>query len=346
MESVTGMAEEFVIVSPFFSIDTHTGNLLNPVRRLEILVGDEFSTNNPRPLKALSERAGRDVKCLYAEQFGRRLHAKVFLATGPSGRRRALVGSANFTVSGLTSNEEQAVSFDSDCEADRPILDEIRQWIDDLQDAATDIDWNRANLEFEHSPNPSFPARDFDTYLRNQALNFWVLKTTEGAEGISRWDEFVEERVISVGWTDIVEIMRDDFGLEPDAYTRPDLNAAAVQWVEHEGGGGSPMHAAKTLDWFCNRFSRGDRIILCRGYADAQQADVHLYGLAVVDGDAYDDTASRWWRLKRRAVFRRMETDIPKQVFVDTLGRASLLQTVHHISEEEYERFWRRCREF
>ena len=72
LESVTEMAEEFVIVSPFFSIDTESGNLLKHIPRLSILVGDEFSTNNPRPLKNLSDRAGCDVNCIYTEKFGRR----------------------------------------------------------------------------------------------------------------------------------------------------------------------------------------------------------------------------------------------------------------------------------
>ena len=343
LESVSGTAEKFVIVSPFFSIDTQIGNLLDPIQRLRILVGDEFSTNNPRPLRSLADRAGCDVRCIYTAQFGRRLHAKVFYATDPCGRRRALVGSANFTVSGLTGNEEQALSLDSECEADRPALDEIRHWIHELQASATEVDWDRAKREYENSPNPRFPTHDFDTYLRDQALNFWVLKTTEGADGISRWDEFLEERVISVGWTDIVRIMSDDFGLEPGEYTQANLNAGADQWVEDEDGGGDPIHAAKTLHWFCNRFSRGDRIILCRGYAATQEADVRLYGLGIVDGDVYDDTASPWWRLKRQAVLRLMDVRIPRQVFADTLGRASLLQTIHRISEEEYERFWHWC---
>ena len=345
VESTASRATKVVIVSPFFTFNNKIESLLISVPRLQVIVGDEFSTIDPDPLKVLSERASCDVNCIYRAKFGRTLHAKVFYAES-SGRRQAMLGSANFTVRGLTDNEEQAVSFDSLCESDRPILDELELWMHELQQSATEIDWARAKRQYEQSPNPCDRADGFDTYLRSSAQNFWILKTTEGSKGDSHWSDFVEENVISIGWDDIVRIISDEEGLEPNEYTRADLYAAAVRWTGEANRLSNPNHAAKMLDWFASEFSIGDRIIVCRGYASRQRADVHLYGLAIVDGDAFDDATSDWWRLKRRAVLEPMQMDIPKDAFVNTLGKGSLLHTVHRISEHSYQRFLRRIREF
>ena len=64
-----------------------------------------------------------------------------------------MVGSGNFTVRGLTHNEEQAVSFDSHCETDGPILDELHDWIHELWQSATEIDWARPRRQYAQSLN-------------------------------------------------------------------------------------------------------------------------------------------------------------------------------------------------
>ena len=265
----------------------------------------------------------------------------MFFAVEKSGRCQALVGSANFAVSGLTRNEEQAVSLDSDCESDRPILVQVENWIDELNKWASKIDWERAKREYEEAPNPGVSGEDFDAYRRDEARNYWVLKTTEGSKGRSRWPEFVREQVVSIGWNDIVEFMADEYSTEPNEYAIEVLNAAAGAWAEDLEDPGDPAHAARMLHCFAREFSKGDRIILCRGYGPNQRADICLYGLAVVDGEVFDDRSRDWWWLKRRAVFRREDREIPKDVFVDALGKGSLLKTIHRISEDAYEEFCR-----
>ncbi len=87
-------------------------------------------------------------------------------------------------------------------------------------------------------------------------------------------------------------------------------------------------------------------VIVCNGYPPNQRRDVHLNGLAIVNGRAYDDFESKWWHLKRAAVLKNMEIDIPKEVFVSTLGMGSLLKTIHPISEQQFEKFRIRCQQF
>lgn len=343
VERVAGGAEKFVIVSPFFSTSAETRRLLESVQNLQILVGDEFSTNNPKHLMELSERESADIRyvCRYMGGLENRLHAKVFYGVEASGRRRALVGSANFTVSGLRKNKEQAVSFDSDRESDRAILDRIERWIEELDNRAKKIDWEWAKREYERSAVPHFPTDDFEGYRQGQAKSYWVLKTTEGSYGKTRWQDFVRERVVSIGWVDIVEIVSDEDGIQPTEYTLETLRAAADKWAKGLTYRVRAGHAARMLHKFSREFSIGDRIILCKGYSAKQTADVRLYGRAVVDGEVVYHAASDWWRLKRRAVFRCEDRRIPKDVFVSALGKGSLRYTIHRIEKEEYEEFCR-----
>ena len=344
VETVAMRAERFIVVSPFFTTNGKIIRLLKFPRDLKILIGDEFSTNDPGPLERLSELESRDIRCVYKYRgdFDKVLHAKVFYAVESSGRQRALVGSANFTVSGLSRNKEQAVSFDSDCKDDGAILEAIERWIDELDKYAEKIDWEEAKMKYERNAIPHFPTDDFDAYRRGQAENHWVLKTTRGSRGPSHWEDFCREGVVSIGWEDVVEIATDEYGVQPNEYTLDTLNAAADQWAEGLSYRVNTGNAARMLHKFTSEFSIGDRIILCRGYGDTQTVDVLLYGLAVVDGDAVYHAASKWWKLKRRAVLQREEREIPKDVFVNALGKGSLRSTIHWISEDEYEEFRRR----
>ena len=229
--------------------------LLESIPDLRILIGDEFSTNNPIGLRELSDSS--DIRCIYRQGHKKRLHAKVFLAVEKSGRRQALVGSANFTVSGLTLNTEQAVSLDSDCEFDRPIIDQLEHWVEEVDKHAGEIDWGQALREYAKGPNPGLSGDDFFSYRRDQARNHWVLKTTEGRDGPSRWQDFTRERVIAIGWSEIVEIVADEYLMEPNEYTLEALNSAASAWATPFRDRGDPRHAARMLYWFSREFSIG-----------------------------------------------------------------------------------------
>lgn len=343
IETVAGGAEKLVIVSPFFTTNGEIKRLLESVGNLKIVVGDEFRTNNPKYLMELSELASAKIRYVRSRigALENRLHAKVFYAVEASGRTRALVGSANFTVSGLMRNKEQSVSFDSERAGDQPILDGLEEWIRELDDRAEEIDWEWAMKKYERSAKPHFPSDDFDNYRQGQAENYWVLKTTKGSHGESLWQEFVRERVVSIGWEEIVEIASNQGRIQPTEYTFEGLCSAAEEWAADPQDAGSAGHAARMLHKFAREFSIGDRIIVCRGYGARQTADVCLYGLAIVDGEVVDHVASGWWRLKRRAVFQREERKIPKDVYVNALGKGSLLHTIHSISKGEYEEFCR-----
>ena len=347
MQVVAEGTEKLVIISPFFSTSGEIGRLLETVQNLKILVGDEFSTNNPRHLMKLAALENTDVRFISRRvgAFENRLHAKVFYAVEASERVRAMVGSANFTVSGLTKNREQSVSFDSEREGDKSILDGLDKWINELDNLAEEIDWERAMKEYERAATPHFPTDDFDAYRADQADNYWVLKTTMGSHGKSLWPKFLRERVVSIGWEEIVEIASKGGRVQPTEYTLETLRAAAGEWAGGRLGARSTAHAARMLHKFSREFSIGDRIILCRGYGGLQTSDVWLYGLAVVDDEVVDHAGSCWWRLKRRAVFRPEERGIPKDVFVNALGKGSLLHTIHSITEREYMEFRRLIRE-
>jgi len=355
VREVAKQANKLVIVSPFFSVNTDMTNLIKGISDLQIFVGDEFSTNNPWKIKELSEVASADVRCIYKENLdGRRLHAKVFYAEETSGRCQALVGSANFTVSGLTSNKEQAVSFDSNDEADSLIIDQIKQWIDKLENSARYIDWEQAEKQYESSRRnfERRPDKEFENeveespvyhLIKPEAQRHWVLKTRAGSLGPSQWEYFVKEKVISVGWEGVVRDLSEE-GIKASEYSLDVLEASCKK---HLGSNNRSLkHAAKSIYWFSREFSKQDRVIICDGYPASQKKDVHLYGLAIIKDYAYDHSESSWWRLKHSAEIKVIDMDIPKEVFTSTLKNQSMLHTIHEISKDNYERFLYRIREF
>ena len=345
VRTATEKADKFIIVSPFFSVNTEIRNWLKGIPDLQILIGDEFSINNPNTLKELSEFNSTDIRCIYRDQFKKRLHAKIFYATDASGRCQALVGSANFTVNGLMKNKEQAVSFDSKNEMDKPLLDRILQWIVELQKSALCVDWERAEAEYQRSFELNRRVSYFDAIP--EARNYWILKTTAGSQGKCFWDRFVQEGKIAIGWEGIIADMNKK-GFKPNQYSLDSLESSTRDCYEAENVGNrrSEKHAAKTILQFSKEFSKNDRVIICKGYKSKQYKDVRLHGLAIVNKRACDDSSSNWWRLKCSANIERMDIDIPKEVFSNTLKKDSLLKTIHKISKEDYERFMFRIREF
>lgn len=344
VKTVAEKADKFIIVSPFFSVNTEIRSWLAGIPDLQILIGDEFSVNNPDTLQKLSENSSTDLRCIYNAPDGKRLHAKVFFATEASGRCQALVGSANFTVSGLTKNKEQAVSFDSNNETDQPILEQIRKWIGNLKDSALCVDWEQARMENQKFRNQIIRIDNFGADL--QVKNYWVLKTTAGTHGECFWKRFVEEKVVSVGWEDMIVDMSKK-GYKPSEYSKGTLETSynCCYDPKNEVSSRIAKRAASTIYSFSKEFSIHDRVIICKGY-NYKNADVRLHGLAIVTDCAYDHSDSNWWRLKRSADIRCINLDIPNEVFANTLNRKSLIGTIFNISKEQYENFFSQISEF
>ena len=153
---------------------------------------------------------------------------------------------------------------------------------------------------------------------------YWVLKTREGRGGRDYWDRFVSESVIAIGWEDIP--------VRPHVVSQDDLESSVRETYPTE----DEKHGARTIRNFIDIAVR-DRVLLCQGYSPNQSKGVYIYGFATVTGAFYDDALSDWWTFKHAADIRSVERHVPKSLLVRTLGKRSMLQTLHQIRREGFE---------
>jgi len=156
------------------------------------------------------------------------------------------------------------------------------------------------------------------------APRYWVLKTREGRGGRDYWNRFVTEGVIAIGWHEIP--------VRPHVASQDRLESSLRETYPNE----DEKHGARTIKNFID-IAVGDRVLLCQGYSPNQLKDVYIYGFAMVTGAFYDDALSDWWTFKYAADIRSVERHVPKSLLVRTLGKRSMLQTLHQIHREEFE---------
>lgn len=148
----------------------------------------------------------------------------------------------------------------------------------------------------------------------------WVIKTTEGSGGRDYWDKFYSEGVIAIGWNDIK--------VRPHMVSMEELKNSVKNAYPHDAG-----HGARTIDNFVD-ISIGDRVLICRGYPPNQEKDVYIHGIATITSGFYDDADSDWWMLKHKADIRLIERNVPKALLVATLGKSSMMQTLHSVTKD------------
>ncbi len=174
------------------------------------------------------------------------------------------------------------------------------------------------------------------TIFREGRMKFWALKTKEDLgnrrDFEDHWDNFNANKRIAIGWERI--------DAAPDRVSLRDI-AAAIQKAYRSSDKAAIIQAG-IIKKFVN-ISEGDKVLLCGGYAPNQTAKkVHLYGVATVTGPFEDRDSESWrWRFRRKAQikpFGQNGKDVPKKFLVQRLKRGSLLQTIHEISKEGFER--------
>ena len=154
---------------------------------------------------------------------------------------------------------------------------------------------------------------------------YWVLKTREGRGGHDYWDRFCDESVIAIGWNDI--------SVRPHVVSEEDLESSLREKYPLD----DEKHGARTIKKFMD-IGDGDKVLLCQGYSPNQSKNVYIYGVARVTGTFYDDGASDWWGFKHKAVIQPVKQHVPKSLLVRTLNKSSMLQTLHEVDREGFER--------
>jgi HKD family nuclease len=326
-----GKAIEAHLAVAFFNPSDRMLYVLARIKKLKLIVSEEFSINNPYKLEKLKAAALRSVP---PDDANGKLHAKVLIVKLPDGSYWTLLGSANLTHQGMFSNQEACVVMESDNPADEISAREISGWFDSLFQSAKFPNLDQAKLIFDTRSQYQLVRR---TSLEMATdAGYWALKTTSGSSGKSHWPMFLAESVVAIGWSELP--------VDPSKVSDLQLQAALRKKYDYSDRQAT-IHANQ-IGKFVG-LKKGDMVLVCRGYAPVQEKDVHIHGIARVMG-AF--RAEAWkkgeWRFKHGAVIQEIDLDLPREVVASALRKQSLRQTIHALEKADFDRLVKKLKEF
>jgi HKD family nuclease len=308
----------------YFLPDRDSEALLRKVSDLTIIYSEEYTINNPYKLEKLASLA--DVRCIPPDANEGKLHAKVLMVTRPDGSTWAILGSANFTRSGLFENREVCVEFDSNDITDAVEIQSLANWMQCLKRQAGFPNWSAAKMAYDHLGRGRSNHR---TQGHSTPHDVWVLKTTSTTTKADYWLNFLAEGVVAIGWEDI--------NVDPGKVPLDDLRANLVL-VYPTAPRTSIMRAAMKVNRFF-RLQAGDYVLLTKGFSENQRQPVFIYGVARLNGSPFIDNRSSWWRFKCPAQIQQIGTTLSKSAFAQAIGKRSLREAIHQLDSPALNRF-------
>lgn len=318
-------ASKVQIASAFFCPNDPLLKALKAVPRLELIVSEEFTINDPHKLEQLTNA---DIRSIPPDHSDGKLHAKVFIVTLRDASQWVLLGSANLTQQGLFANQEACIDLRSESSAEKLVIGEIRRWFHDVFAKARHPDLAAAKAIFDQrsryrlEPRPSTPT---DTQAE-----YWALKTTSGgADAEEHWPHFLSEGIVAIGW--------EELDVDPAKVDDSQLRAALKKILDPEKPG-SVDFGVRTIRDFMN-LPDGSIVVVCRGLVPKQVKPVHIYAFARVTGPFRADPMNgTQWRFKRDAVIQPIGTSLPAATFMKAVQKESFRQTMHRISADTVQR--------
>lgn len=318
-------AQSVTLAVAYFLPDERTLKVLESVPELKLFYSEEYVINDPARLERLARSA--HVAGVPTDTAIGKLHAKVALCTKADGTQWALVGSANLTSSGLFRNSEACIAIDSSDLEGAQAIQEIEKWLRMVEAHARETkDWTEARRIHAAQERYRLEPRDKGPPQIPGGLQHWVLKTRSGHTGEDHWSAFQAEQVLAIGWDDI----KVNPALVSEAQLRADVQRAYPSY-----GARKVARVATKLRRFHN-MRPGDRVLILRGY-NVQQDEVFIYGVARVEGPAFEDSGSRWWRFKYPALIQPLEIEISRDVVAKALGKKTLLEAIHEIDGKAFD---------
>jgi PLD-like domain len=291
------------IAVAYFCPEPATLAALQAVPRLRLLVSNCYQINNPDNLEALHKN-NKWVRAILPEAHGGNLHAKVYIITRKDNSVWAMVGSANLTRSGLTSNQEACIILDSSDRTDALQLRIVQEWYDDLcSHDLPEIDFDLARAIFE-SKTARQPNR---TKQKTGSTGYWAMKPGHTGEF---WDHWRAESIISIGWRQLPDTSELNRLEAEEAYL-----AARPEDTERQ----AKTNVPQILN-FTQSMQPGDLVLICGRFDGIGDIDspVHIYAVArtvEINGKCYFfDTKSKWHRCKRNARMQYIEKSLPRSL--------------------------------
>jgi len=236
-----------------------------------------------------------------------------------------MVGSANFTRSGLTSNQEACIFLDSKDQADAAQLTAIRRWINNFRRhnlPEIDFELARAVYQVRNQQHPKSSPIILGT-------GCWALKPGRSGEF---WQNWLAENVVSIGWRKLPDTSRMSRSEAVSAYraARPEDPDGKVR-----------TNVPQILN-FTQNMQSGQLVLVCGRYDGVGKIDrdVYIYGVArtiEVNGQCYYfDTGSTWHRCKRHAQIQRIEQSLPRSLVGQAVQRNSFVPTIMPLDQQRF----------
>lgn len=312
------------IAVAYFCPEPSMLSALQAVPRLRLFVSNDFQINNPDSLEALHDN-GKWVRAISPEEHGGNLHAKVYLVTRTDGSLWAMVGSANLTRSGLTSNQEACILLESNDPTDAIQLRVIQGWINNFGGHNLPaIDFDLARTVYQ-SRNQQL-SRSSSTTLGTEC---WALKPGRSGEF---WQHWLAENVVSIGWRQLPDTSHTNRSGAEVAY-----RAARPQ----DSDGQVNTNVPQILN-FTQNMQPEQLVFICGRYDGVGEIDrdVYIYGVArtiEINGQCfYFDTNSNWHRCKRHARIQPIEQFLPRSLIVQAVRRGSFVPTIMQLEQQAF----------
>jgi HKD family nuclease len=326
-----GKATEAQIAVAFFNPNDKMLEALKRLTKLELIISEEFTVNNPYKLEKLKTATLRSIP---TDAENGKLHAKILILKRQDGSYWILLGSANLTHQGMFSNQEAGMVMESGNPADETSILEIRNWFDSLRKNDKALNLAQAKSIFDTRSQYRLvprPSREVAT-----DAGYWALKTTSGSVGKSHWQMFLEEKVIAIGWEDL-----PDPSEMSDAQRRAAISKTYPSDTDQEVN-----MIASSIKQFVD-LGTDAIVLLCRGYNATQKKDVHIHGIARVTGPFRADSRRHGdWRFKHDAVIQEINVDILRNIVAASLRKQTLMKTIHKLEKADFDEFARKLKEF
>jgi hypothetical protein len=317
-------ASQADIAVAYFCPEPATLAALQAVPRLRLIVSNNFQINNPDSLEALHQN-GKWVRAISPEEHGGNLHAKVYLVTRKDNSHWAMVGSANLTRSGLTSNQGACILLDSKDQADAVQLGVIRRWINSFcGHNLPEIDFELARRVYREQNQQYFSSSPTTV-----GTGYWALKPGRCGEF---WQNWLAENIVSIGWRQLPDTSN---------MARSEADAAYCAARPEDTYGQVNTNVPQILN-FTKNMQHGELVLICGRYDSVGEIDrdVYIYGLArtiEVNGQCYYfDAESTWHRCKRHAQIQRIEQSLPRSVIAQALQRGAFVPTIMRLDQQGF----------
>lgn len=322
-----GTAVEAHVAVAFFSPSPEMLAALMRLNKLTLIISEEFTITNPYVLEKLEKATLRSIR---PDQG--KLLAKVFIVKQRDGSCWALVGSANLTSLGMSTNQEACVEMHSESPSDRQSVLQIRDWFDALLKRSHQPNLEQAKSIFDSRSGLRLVQRP--SLAETKDADYWALKPGENGD---HWGMFLDDRVILVGWANL--------DVDPSKISDSQLRTALRKAYPQNTNQQVNMDAANLRKFVS--LKTDDIVLICSGYDSNQRKDVHVYGFARVVSPFRIKTRRKGeWKFKHDAVIQVIEEDVPRDVIASALKKESMRQTIHHLEKAEFGRLAKKLADF